>query len=213
MPVTPYPKPPKRPKKQGGGLQRTSALSQVSKKREKWLKENDMPITTFGRRKPADRLQKRMRWHRATTAWKQPRRLDLADRPKIRKALAKVGPRGRRIEAALRPWRDAVWEQWGACPITGATRESRTAHCHHCYDRPIRPEWVAEPWNGIPLRWDVHLLVDHYPEFHEALQFVADMNRAAHEGKRKPLTRAEVVSIILERAPKVRKYMRQEESA
>jgi len=83
--------------------------------------------------------------------------------------------------------------------------------CHHMYDRAIRPQWVTEAWNGIPLESrTIHPMADTYPEFHRALCEVADECRAAAEGRRPPVTRAEARDTIFRLAPKVRKYAVQE---
>jgi hypothetical protein len=217
----PYPKPPPSQKSKGGGLKRVKALEggkplrQVSEKRARRLAAEGLPLTTFGRRNPKDRLQKRMRWHRSTTAWKQPRRLSADSSPKLRKALKKIGRRGRRLLPGDREWSATVRAYWGSCILTGETGEGFwPVDPHHCYDKSTDGALRHNPANGILLRRDLHTMADEYPELHQACQRVADERLSFAQGHRdRDVSRREARSLILQMAPKVRKYMRAEESA
>jgi hypothetical protein len=218
-----YPKPPPRQKKQGGGLKRTSQLvakkemRQVSERRRRKLEAAGIPLngSTFAQPSGVQRMKrvgtyvrngKPFRKARAVPKWGE----------KARRVLRKVGDRGRRLALLDAAWVAKVREDQVACIITGAVpgQGLLPVDADHAYPKQAHPKRRHDPTNGNLLRRDLHELAHRDAAFRKALQRVADERLSyAQRHRDRPVTRSEARSIIFQMAPKVRKYMRAEESA
>jgi hypothetical protein len=221
------PKPPRRKKKQGRGLSRTSEIKRtkaleggkplrpISKKREVWLEENNLPLSTFGRPIGKDRLQKQgMRWFRSRKPWTTVRRLTAATSRKLRSVLKRIGERGRRLTPDDLKWVAEVQGIWETCIITGARPgEGRwTVDADHCYPKQRHGHLRHNTANGVLLRHDIHMLAHRESKFRAALKAIADEALAAQRGDRLPVTRGEALGIVLRIFPKIRQYLEREAS-
>jgi hypothetical protein len=194
----------------GGGLKRTSQLvvkkemRQVSDKRARKLAAAGLPLTTFGKGTPKERLHKVGTFVRRGKPFRKPRPLDKPRwGPKATKVLRKIGRRGLRLLAGDIKWRNEVWKVWEVCPITGYDRASKSCEAHHCYDKSARDDWRHQVWNGLILHKAIHGIMDNCTPLKEACERIADENRAAAATppRRPGVTPEEARSIILSAVP------------
>jgi hypothetical protein len=197
-------------KPKGGGLKTTSELkggkplNQVSKRREERLKAKGVTLngSTFAPPSPLKRVRGLGTFVRNGKPIKRLHPIDPGDfKRKTRKALRKVGVRGKRLAPLDAKFLDDIWGIWVVCPFTGYDRASRMCEVHHCKDKSANDQWRHALWNGIPIYTGIHRLVDDLIPLKQAFERVADEQRAASEGRRPDVTPEEVRSIVLQAVP------------
>lgn len=181
-----------------------SARSPLKRRTPLGVGKGTLKRTKPGLRRPGKRKGQTFWVSSAGAAWSARKR-----KPLRLLSLSENAKERRRLDAA---WVERVWAVWGSCIITGAVKGGFwPVDAHHCFDKSIRPQWRHDLANGILLRRDIHGMVDNDPDLHRACQEVADECRAAHDGRRPPVSRLEAREVIFRMAPKMRKYANPEE--